>query len=123
MGADNVAFEADEGLEKSSDLCPKCQIEHILPSAVPILNNDRPYTIEVYDCANQQKIEVLRINLADDKQKTGIEMGKSILKSPSNKVAPILDENSILKDTSAVSQSFFLHILVTCKTIQKKSVY
>merc|ERR1712223_445362 len=101
MGADNVAFEADEGLEKSSDLCPKCQIEHILPSAVPILNNDRPYTIEVYDCANQQKIEVLRINLADDKQKTGIEMGKSILKSPSNKVAPILDENSILKDTSA----------------------
>ena len=100
------------------------QIEHILPSAVPILNNDRPYTIEVYDCANQQKIEVLRINLADDKQKTGIEMGKSILKSPSNKVAPILDENSILKDTSAVSQSFFyIRILVTCKTIQKKSVY
>jgi len=24
------------------------------------LNNDRPYSIEVYDCANQQKIEVLR---------------------------------------------------------------
>merc|ERR1711971_434292 len=77
------------------------QIEHILPGAVPILNNDRPYSIEVYDCANQQKIEVLRINLADDKKTSGIEMGKSVLKPMSgNKVAPILDETSILKDSS-----------------------
>ena len=81
------------------------QIEHILPSTVPVLNNDRPYTIEVYDCANEQKIEVLRINLTDDKQKSGIEMGKSVqsIMKPSNKVAPVLDENSILKDSTAVS--------------------
>ena len=86
--------------------CVLFQIEHILPSTVPVLNNDRPYTIEVYDCANEQKVEVLRINLADDKQKSGIEMGKSIqsiLKTPTNKVAPVLDENSILKDSSVVS--------------------
>ena len=86
------------------------QIEHTyeLPTALPILNNDRPYTIEVYDCANEQKVEVLRINLTDDKLKTGIEMGQkssvqSILKTPSNKIVPVLDENSILKDSSGVS--------------------
>ena len=69
------------------------------------MNNDRPYTIEVYDCANEQKIEVLRINLTDDKQKSGIEMGKSVqsIMKPSNKVAPVLDENSILKDSATVS--------------------
>ena len=45
-----------------------------------------------------------RINLADDKKTSGIEMGKSILKPMSgNKVAPILDETSILKDSSLVS--------------------
>jgi len=101
VGTENAAFEADEGLKKADNLCPKCQIEHILPGAVPILNNDRPYSIEVYDCTNQQKIEVLRINLAEDKKTSGIEMGKSILKPMSgNKVAPILDEKSILKDSS-----------------------
>ena len=86
-------------------MCSYFQIEHILPSTVPVLNNDRPYTIEVYDCANEQKIEVLRINLTDDKQKAGIEMGKSVqsIMKPSNKVAPVLDENSILKDSSTVS--------------------
>ena len=57
----------------------------------------------------------LRINLADDKKTSGIEMGKSILKPMSgNKVAPILDETSILKDSSLVSffGFSFLHLIL-----------
>jgi len=66
------------------------QIEHVLPSNVPILSNDRPYTIEVYDCTSQQQIEVLRINL-DSKRNTGIEMG-SFVSLARNKVAPSTSE-------------------------------
>jgi hypothetical protein len=59
----------------------------------------------------------LRINLADDKKTSGIEMGKSILKPMSgNKVAPILDETSILKDSSLVS--IFKHLLLIIEFIE-----
>ena len=73
---------------------------------MPILRNDRPYTIEVYDASKPQKIEVLRIKIDKNGDqgvmKTGIEMGKFL----KNKVAPVLDENSILKaDQSSVSIS------------------
>lgn len=56
------------------------QIEKALPA--PILNNDVPYTIEVYDCGAEHKIEVLRINIAD--QKFGIEMGNAVKKACEN---------------------------------------
>ena len=81
------------------------QVEKVVPD-VPILRNDRPYTIEVYDASTPQKIEVLRINIDKNGErgilKTGIEMGRY----KSNKVSPaVLDENSILKaDQSSVSK-------------------
>ena len=78
----------------------KFQIANEFPD-IPILSNDRPYTIEVYDCANKEKIEVLRINVGEGNTK-GIEMGK--IRS-SNKVAP-LDENTILKASTLVIVSF-----------------
>ena len=81
------------------------QVEKVVPD-VPILRNDRPYTIEVYDASTPQKIEVLRINIDKNGEKgimkPGIEMGRY----KSNKVSPAaLDENSILKaDQSSVSK-------------------
>ena len=68
---------------------------------VPILNNDRPYTIEVYDCGSQNKIEVLRINIAD--KKSGIEMG-NIIRSQ-NKIEPYEDK-SILKETKVITRDY-----------------
>ncbi len=70
------------------------QVETTL-SDVPILTNDRPYTIEIYDCADRKKIEVLRINLTNDKNKSSsrIEMGSKV---KHNQIEP-LNENSILK--------------------------
>jgi len=78
---------------------------------VPTLRNDRPYTIEVYDASTPKKIQVLRINIDKNEEKgimkTGIEMGKYV--KASNKVAPALDENSILKadQTSVRKLSFY----------------
>ena len=78
------------------------KVEKALPD-VPTLRNDRPYTIEVYDASTPKKIQVLRINFDKNEEKPGIlktpsegiEMGKYV--KSSNKVAPALDENSILK--------------------------
>ena len=81
---------------------------------MPTLRNDRPYTIEVYDASTPKKIQVLRINIDKNEEKgkkgimkTGIEMGKYV--KASNKVAPALDENSILKadQTSVRKLSFY----------------
>lgn len=59
---------------------------------VPILTNDRPYTIQVYDCANERKIEVLRVNI--DKGTGRIDMGKI---KQSSKVHP--EESQAIKTT------------------------
>ena len=64
---------------------------------VPILNNDRPYTIEVFDCGDKEKIEVLRINISSQGQSPKIEMGKGY-----SKVHPS-DESSSISSSTKVS--------------------
>ena len=61
----------------------------------------------MYETGNQKKIEVLRINVGD--QKAVEKMGKAKI---SNKVAP-LNENTILKATSVVS---FVYLLICTLT-------
>ena len=64
---------------------------------VPILNNDRPYTIEVFECGDKEKIEVLRINISSQGQSPTIEMGKGY-----SKVHPS-DESSSISSSTKVS--------------------
>ena len=74
------------------------KVEDAVPN-VPILSDDRPYTIEVFDCAKEDKIEVLRINIANKNQSPRIEMGKGAKNSA--KVHPLeLDENSTIVPTN-----------------------
>ena len=59
---------------------------------VPILSNDRPYTIEVFDCASQDKVEVLRINISKKGEKTPrIEMSPR-----KNQVFPLNETSAIV---------------------------
>ena len=72
------------------------KVEKAVPE-VPILNDDRPYTIEVFDCAAKEKIEVLRINLSSQGQSPKVEMGKGY-----SKVHPS-DESSSISSSTKVS--------------------
>ena len=93
---------------------------------VPIIENDRPYTIEVYDTSTPAKVEVLRINIGkngDKSAETEIEMGRYV---KSNKVAPaILDENSILKadqpSVSSLVPTFLINCLKGCHSFRDLS--
>ena len=71
------------------------KVETAVPN-VPILSNDRPYTIEVFDCATQDKVEVLRINIS----KKG-ETPPRIEMSPrkSSRVFPLNESSAIVSST------------------------
>ena len=57
------------------------------------MSNDRPYTIEVFDCATQDKVEVLRINIAKKGEKTPrIEMSPR----KSSRVFPLNESSAIV---------------------------
>ena len=67
------------------------KVETAIPN-VPILSNDRPYTIEVFDCASQDKVEVLRINISKKGEKTPrIEMSPR-----KNQVFPLNETSAIV---------------------------